>query len=200
MPPKQMFQPIAGSTGWIQSEHFTIDAKVDKPEPVEMMRGPMMQAVLEERFALKIHRVKKEVRGYQLVVGKGGAKLQATKPGRCVALDPEKGGPAGRGPVCGGVTAAKGGGVDLNGITMPGLCLYLSLGLDRDVVDKTGLAGAFDLHLNLSHADLGLRGPDSSAGEGSVPAALRKAGLDLQPARMEIDSLVIDHAERPKGN
>ena len=52
-----------------------------------MMRGPMMQALLEERFQLKIHRQTKEVPAYLMTVAKGGLKLQPTVEGSCVPFD-----------------------------------------------------------------------------------------------------------------
>ena len=60
MPPPSfmlvMDQPIKGSPGWLNSERYTIEAVAGNPQSQEMMRGPMMQALLEERFKLKIHR------------------------------------------------------------------------------------------------------------------------------------------------
>jgi uncharacterized protein (TIGR03435 family) len=47
------------------------------------MAGPMLQALLEERFKLKLHRERKVVPIYALVVANGGSKLQATQKGGC---------------------------------------------------------------------------------------------------------------------
>ncbi len=48
----------------------------------------MMQALLEDRFQLKIRRDTKPVAVYELTVAKGGPKLQAAQPGKCVTEDP----------------------------------------------------------------------------------------------------------------
>src|SRR5579872_3143675 len=40
-------QPPEGGPNWIGSARYTIDAKVESPQTGAMMRGPMMQAVLE---------------------------------------------------------------------------------------------------------------------------------------------------------
>ena len=37
-----------------------------------MMRGPMMQALLEDRFKLKLHRESKEIPVYELTVAEVG--------------------------------------------------------------------------------------------------------------------------------
>jgi hypothetical protein len=79
-----MNQDIAGEPGWAQSDRYTIDAKPETPQSIGMMRGPMLQTLLEERFKLKIHQDDKEVPVYALVVGKGAAKL--TAPRRAGAL------------------------------------------------------------------------------------------------------------------
>jgi uncharacterized protein (TIGR03435 family) len=52
---EQTFQPIEGSSGWFHSGRFTIDAKAESSVSLEMMRGPMMQVILADRFKLRIH-------------------------------------------------------------------------------------------------------------------------------------------------
>jgi hypothetical protein len=47
---------------WAESERYTIDAKPETPQRREMMQGPMMQSLLEDRFQLKIHRETRQVR------------------------------------------------------------------------------------------------------------------------------------------
>jgi uncharacterized protein (TIGR03435 family) len=219
MPPGQMFQPVKGSSGWIGSDRYTIDAKADSPAALEMMRGPMMQALLEDRFKLKVHREKKEVRVYELVAAQGRAALQPAKEGSCTVVDPAKGPPLSRTPgqppaVCGGFSQSKGGGLDLNGVTMTDLCIRLSLATGCDVIDRTGIAGEFDLHLELSFADLspnqgGGAGPvtgdpaallSASEPRGSVFTAIRKLGLTLRSGKMTIESIVIDRVARPAAN
>jgi uncharacterized protein (TIGR03435 family) len=43
---------------------------------MEMMRGPMMQALLEDRFKLKMHRNIVEIPVYELTVDKGAPSLR----------------------------------------------------------------------------------------------------------------------------
>ena len=52
------------------------------------MRGPMLRAVLEDRFRLKVHWEAREVPVYELTVAKSGAKLRAAKEGDCVPQTP----------------------------------------------------------------------------------------------------------------
>ena len=48
--------PISGGPAWLTSDLYTIDAKAEHPVNSEMMKGPMMQALLEDRFGLKLHK------------------------------------------------------------------------------------------------------------------------------------------------
>jgi len=43
---RQFRQPIKGSPAWLGSDRYSIDAKAPGPQSLEMMRGPMMQALL----------------------------------------------------------------------------------------------------------------------------------------------------------
>jgi uncharacterized protein (TIGR03435 family) len=62
---------------WLASERFDITAKIPTGGAVKDVPG-MLQALLEERFQMKMHRESKELAVYGLVLGKGGAKLQET--------------------------------------------------------------------------------------------------------------------------
>lgn len=53
-----------------------------------MMRGPMMQALLEERFRLRAHTETRQVPVYVMTVAEGGSKLRPTEEGSCNHLDP----------------------------------------------------------------------------------------------------------------
>jgi len=204
-------QPLEGAPGWTNAERYTIDAKAEGPERQEMMRGPMLQALLEDRCKLKLHRESKDVPVYQLIVAKGGARLAPHREGSCMPLG-DFGKPESRrtpgGQFCGLL------GQDILGTTMANLCSRLSDFADRDVIDKTGMTGLFDLRFDLQP----LAPP---AGEAAVPtrpptpsemavyqserftqyqAALAQLGLKLEPAKGPGIYLVIDHIERPTGN
>lgn len=216
----QMQQPIHGNAKWINAERFTIDAKAEGPAIAEMMRGPMLRAILEDRFKLKIHRETREVPVYELTVAKGGPKLQAAKDGACTPQTPGMTPPAarerGKGPtlLCGGFHVSvdgKGSGLYAESVTMADLCFRFALSLERDVIDKTGISGMYDVHLELTLADLPIGprtvapsepGAEPSATDpvGSVTAALRKLGLVLQPAKGLGEFLVIDRVELPTVN
>lgn len=210
--PNAFFQPISGGPSWINSDLYRIDAKADWPANLEMMRGPMMQALLEGRFQLKIRRESKETNVFELTVGKSVAKLNTAKDGGCVAFDrnnpPPEPAPGEPKPVlCGSIRVNANGGFDIQGITIADLCRELTKYVERDIVDKTGIAGVFDVHLDLTPADLFYPGaaPDSvstfTPGDGrAVAVAVEKLGLQMRPAKGSAPFLVIDRIERPSGN
>src|ERR1700723_1700725 len=66
---------ILGGPGWIDSDHYDIEAKAEgNPSQDEMKL--MLQRLFADRFALALHRETKEVPIYELTVAKGGIKIQ----------------------------------------------------------------------------------------------------------------------------
>ena len=232
-PPNRVFQQEIKGPGWISSDLYTISAKADGPATMEKMRGPMMQALLEDRFQLKVRSENRETPVYVLTLDNAEPKLKPTVEGSCISmsdfdqryglLEPRKPGqPVPR--VCGPfhptildrnpnmneAVAERSIGVETYGQTIQGLCRQFSVGADREVIDRTGLTGIYDIHLELASEDLFPSGPrpDDSAdplpspGEKAahIAAAVRKLGLKLEPGKAAFPFLVIDRVERPSEN
>lgn len=219
---RQREQSIKTSSAWIRSDRYTVDAKAEGARTREMMLGPMMQALLEDRFKLKIHRETIKIPVYALTVDKKGPKLQSAKEGSCITVkDILAKGPSPEPrpgqlppPLCDAMSRSKDGATNWYRATMASLCRDLSLLLDRDVIDKTGIAGVFDIHLELSPTDYGnfpvasssvLTDPASPARAtdpvgSSIFAAVTTLGLKLKSAKGPGEFLVIDHVEKPSEN
>lgn len=210
-----LFAPIAGIPKWARSNQYTIEAKASGPQSIEMMRGPMMQVLLEERFRLKISRETKDVPVYLLTVDKGGPKLQEARKGSCTVLD--FGHPASppvsgqhHEPICGMFNSGSDGrGIDTYGQTIAGLCDQFSAYLDRDVLDKTGIRGRFDIHFDSEFSELFPNGsptPVSGATPSpmdpfpAISSELQKLGLRLESAKQSARFIVVEHIERPMQN
>ena len=107
------------------------------------MLGPMLQALLEYRFQLRIHRENKEMPAYALVVAKGGPKLKPTEPGSCTPVDDTQGPrpplAPGQPPRCGGASAGRDGLLKAYGLTMANLCPILTTQVGRKVVFQDDL-------------------------------------------------------------
>jgi uncharacterized protein (TIGR03435 family) len=78
---------IEGGPRWLGTDLYDINAIAEGGASEEMMRGPMMQALLEERFKLKLHRETREAPVYELRVAKGGPKLKPFREGTCIPWD-----------------------------------------------------------------------------------------------------------------
>jgi uncharacterized protein (TIGR03435 family) len=203
---------VSGAPGWVQTEFYDVSAKAEGNPRIEQMIGPMMQALLEERFKLKLHRATKEAAVYDLTVAKGGPKLEKMKEGSCVVQDLNhmpKPAPGETPPVyCGSQTLQRKGPLMVmiaHGMTMDGFAAErLPRMAGRPVVDKTGLAGRFDFQLEwaLDNPELSGRGGDApeSAGPTIFAALQQQLGLKLEPAKGSVDILVVDHVEKPTEN
>jgi uncharacterized protein (TIGR03435 family) len=92
------------------------------------------------------------------------------------------------------------------GATMAKLCLQLAVEFDRDVIDKTGIVGAYDIPFEWSPAEPGASGDGRDSAESEarwltdVQNSLARAGLKLAQAKGPGEFLVIDRVERPSGN
>jgi uncharacterized protein (TIGR03435 family) len=87
VPMKVSVPELDRAPAWIDSARYQIRAKAAVPASQEIMRGPMLQALLEERFKLKIHGETREIPVYALTVAKGGLKLQPTGDRSCTEPD-----------------------------------------------------------------------------------------------------------------
>ena len=141
----------------------------------------MLQALLAERFQLKFHSEAKEVSGYALLVAKNGPKLKPSPPDA-------QGGMRMNTP---GQTVA----MTVTKWSMEQLARQFSGQTQQPVLDKTGLAGEYDFQLMFV--------PDG-ASDTSAPELLtaiqEQLGLKLEPTKVPIEVLVIDHAEKPSEN
>ena len=203
--------PIKGSPAWAASERYTIEAEADGTPNEAITRGPMLQALLEDRFKLRMHSESREIPVYELTVASAGPKLKSAQDGSCIpwgqGSSTPKSAPEDRtasNMPCGlFIRSRNKEGLDVNGTTVEHLCRNFSAVLDRDVIDKTGIEGLFDIYLDIPPeprpAD-DATGPDPERTLAAIKAALRKLGLRLEAAKAAGKFLVIDHVERPSEN
>lgn len=202
---------LIGGPAWMRVDKYNIDAKAEgEPSRAEMMR--MLQTLLAERFQLRAHLETRELRAYVLTVARGGARLTPSKDGDCLASDPSR--PLAplpplapgetRRPRCGNnLMSSSGPNLMWNAvrIDMAGVAGALALFFRRPVVDRTGLAGFFDIQLELPPLQPAAA-TDAAADPGvSVFTVLQEQlGLRVEEGRGPVDVLVIDRIERPTEN
>jgi len=207
---------IVGAPGWVRTDKFDIEAKVDAADAPKLEkvpyeeRGKMLLPVLVDRFGLKFHHETREMPTYALVVAKGGLKMKEAKPG-----DTYPNGIKGLdGQSTGGMRMMTGRGkITGQGIPIPNLVQMLSSQrLGRPLFDKTGLIGNYDFELHWTPDDApppmagrAQGGPAGSEGASDPGPSLFTAlqeqlGLRLDPQKGSVDVVVIDHIEQPSAN
>jgi len=185
---------------WLAEARFDILAKL--PEGATKSQVPeMLQAMLAERFKLAVHHDQKVMPVYALVVGKPPLKLKESAQDDSVPI-PCNGGP-GRGHTCHKVSMEElanqlTGIARMTNTAAPGM---MSWGIDRPVIDMTGLKGVYDF--TMDYGRLGGRGgragdvePAGGPAELSILDAVKALGLRLEPRQHAFDIVVIDHVER----
>jgi uncharacterized protein (TIGR03435 family) len=203
---------LVGDPAWLGAEHYDIQAKADGNVSVQQMEGPMLQALLEERFRMKVHRETRQLPAYELTVLKSGAKLTASKEGSCVtyAVDSPPPAPAPGAPrtnYCGARIGVEGLNRTLEGqgVTMAVFAANLSRtynsSLGRNVIDGTALAGAFDVHLKWAIEALSDGAAAADATGPSIFTALQEQlGLKLESTKGPVEVVVVDHIEKASVN
>jgi bla regulator protein BlaR1 len=182
---------LSGGPGWLDSERYDIAAKSEGAVLDDKLLL-MLRALLEDRFKLTLHREKKELPGYALVIGKSGLKVHEVEHE--------------------GKSWTRFGRGSLNGheVSMSALADALSGRLGRPVVDSTGIKGFFDVNLEWTPDQSQPRGPkesvepvpaDDGAGGPTIFTALQEQlGLKLEPRKGPVEILVIDRIEKPSEN
>jgi uncharacterized protein (TIGR03435 family) len=179
---------LLGGPGWIEAERYNISAKVARDGSAaegsdEQRRDhefrERIRSLLANRFALLTHRETRDLTAYTLTVARGGPKLKAVGT---------------RGDQY-GFRGGRGGRSQGFAITMPMFAKELARITGRPVVDKTGLAGEYDYVLQWTpDTDTGSLGP-------TIFTALQdQLGLRLESTKAPVDTIIIDHVERPSEN
>ena len=197
---------LTGEPDWAKTARYDIKATVDpavaqqiqqlNEKQREVVTQGMMQQLLSDYFKVTVHQESIDLPVYELVVGDGGTKLQATGD---MAM-----------------TRMNIGEIDSKGAPMTILTTQLSQRLGRTVVDKTGLTGkyAFTLRWTPDADELarihaaGLSAKQSedvsttptAAAPPLITAVQEQLGLKLQPMTTRVPVLVVDHAEQPAVN
>jgi uncharacterized protein (TIGR03435 family) len=165
--------------------------------------------VLADRFKFACHFVNVEVPVYNLVIAKGGLKMKEAKPGE---ISPWKfHAPGDRDTPNAGmgiptVMTPNGPLAVFQGVDMASFAIsnVFAYGVDRPVIDKTGLTGVYNFTLDFSWQQLTAGTSQAGASEPAGPdiftALQQQLGLKLEPARGQVSHLVVDHLERPSEN
>jgi uncharacterized protein (TIGR03435 family) len=178
---------------WTNTTRFDVVAKLPPGATSEQYRN-MLQGLLAERFRLVLHRESREMRIYELVIGRNGSKLteSAADPGVADdhSLQPPPRLPA-RPPM--DVTGSIGVSIHRARMSIERLAGFLSDMLDQTVTDATGLTGLYDIEL---HGALDVQEAPSGGTPTIADALEEQLGLRLVRKKGLVDILKIDHLEK----
>jgi uncharacterized protein (TIGR03435 family) len=186
---------VSGGPSWIETDHFDILALTPgETQPSHDQQMAMLRTLLTERFKLAWHHEPKVFSIYALEVAKGGSKL---KPSAAPATDQ---------PALISTVYPQRIVMPARNASMADFVSVLQRAiLDRPVVDKTGLAGRYDFDLEWA-PDESQFGGDVGVAPSDAPippfftALQQQLGLRLEATRGPIETIVVDHAERPSAN
>jgi uncharacterized protein (TIGR03435 family) len=202
---------VIGAPSWVKAERYDVRAKVNEVDVPKLEklsrieRNEMMMLVLKDRFRFAFHRETRELPVFDLVVAKGGVRLKEAVPGNTY----ENGLKDNQGKSSPGMMRVGYGQVDCQAIPITGLVEILSQLTGRTVVDKTGLAGKYDVALRWTPEDshAAPTGAENATGERMQESGLsiftaiqEQLGLKLISAKGPVETLVIDHIEKPDAN
>lgn len=189
---------IVGHPDWTNGERFDILARPPADATsVERMR-PMLQALLADRFKMVARLEKREVQSYALVKARSDGRLGPNlKPSTTICTGPT-GQPNPLAIQCARRAAA--GQTMIVGVPMGQIAPLISLAVGRPVVDRTGLAGYYDLELRFAGEPVAGGLPVDPEAPSIFTALQEQLGLKLDAERELIEVLVIDRIERPTEN
>jgi uncharacterized protein (TIGR03435 family) len=168
---------VKGGPDWVDNDRFDVAAKAD-PATSESTSRLMLATLLAEQCKLAVHHAAPPTPVFVLTVGKRGSKLRPSTddPARrqgCFGNDPM---------IC-------------HKVKMPRLIYVLKYATgNTPVVDETGLDGVYDFELYAAPPE---QPAEPSTGASIFSAVERQLGLKLEGAKRPINTIVIDHVERP---
>jgi uncharacterized protein (TIGR03435 family) len=166
----------------------------------------MLQALLAERFNLKLHRETKQLPVYAMTVGKRGPKLRDAAEPEIIkfpdgslrknrsllwtpALEPN------------GERSDRNVQMIVRDRSLQDLADTLSMFMGRPVLNRTGLQGTFDITMEYEKDPDAANGPGAAlTGPAMFTAFREQLGIKFEATRGPVEILVIDHAEKPSEN
>lgn len=213
---------ISGEPEWVDSDAYDIEAKMDDAaaeawqklpdeDRAEQYKG-MFQALLAERFNLKVGHETKQLPVFALVVAKGGIKFSPTKlppedPSRAnSSQEPNQ-------PRRGTSVSGRGREYTASGTAVKMTAWASALSSlpeleGRIALDETGLPGEYDFSMkwtrerpsDVRDAPAAAAVALDTSGPSLFTALQEQLGLKLEAKKGPVDTIVIVHIERPSEN
>lgn len=189
---------ITGGPDWVNVDRFDIVARGPVGTPASQ-RFAMLRAMLADRFKLVTHVETREQPRYLLTLarpdGRLGPQLKQSKLPCAGQTTPQPGSD------CGVDTSVNDrfGTMSARGVPMDNLAAALAnFAINRTVVNRTGLEGAFDAELRFATEGAALAVTNRSDDASSIFTAVQEQlGLKLQSDRGPVPFIVIDGVQQP---
>jgi uncharacterized protein (TIGR03435 family) len=197
--------PVVGAPEWVANTFYDIEARSDEAadarlakltdNEVRLEKRHAIRAMLAERLGLKTHLETRESSIYNLVVGKGGVKMQAVP----TAPPPANGETPSAPPPSDVQAHGSQHGLEFDGTnaSMRAICGALGSMVQEPVVDKTGLMGTYDYKLQFGRE---WSANDPESWPSIFTAVQEQLGLKLEAEHEDVPNLVVDHITKPTEN
>jgi len=200
---------LANLPGWVGTDRFEIQATAPLHATKDQYRS-MMQALLAERFGLKLHFEEKEMPVLVMTFakpGKPGPKLIPHAQGQACDETPK---PETFPKDCYIFMAMPGKDRTIifgsRAVSMAEISNFVgSFGafseeIGRRVVDRTGVSGLWDFSLQAAQPTRNPSPEESVEGPNMLEALREQLGIKLISTRAAVSLPVVDHVERPTAN
>ena len=171
---------------WTESVTFDIVANVP-PGATRDEANLMLQNLLADRFQLKVHRSTRELPVYALVLA-DSSKLKESVGDRNARPTGERA----RGTIGSGARKRY----EFDDWAMAQFANTLSSEVDRPVIDRTGLAGKYDIRLEFAEVRRSVVTPDAQSAPELFTALTEQLGLKLESTKGPVSVLVVDSVSR----
>jgi len=183
---------VVGGPAWIDSERYDIQARMTESQYRAIENLPkrqqqhqvflMLQSLLAERFQLTVSHHPGEMKGFALVIAKGGPKLHVSG-----TPEPAKPGSSAPHSFSGTMYTAKDS-------PLSDLTNFLAMLMGKPVINETGLSGTYDFSLEVPYD------PQGDPVAGTITALEDQLGLMLKSKRIVVDTINVEQIERPSEN
>ena len=197
--------PIANAPEWLNNTFYNIQCRSDEAadarlaklteNEVRLEKRHAIQVLLTERMGLKTHLETRNSSVFNLVLAKGGVKMQLAP----APPPPPDGEPPPPPPAANVAAHGSQHGLEFDGTyaNMRVLCGALSSMVQAPVVDKTGLTGIYNFTLQFG-GEWSANDPDSFPS--IFTAVQEQLGLKMDAVHESVPNLVIDQITKPTEN
>jgi bla regulator protein blaR1 len=214
---------VSGGPSWINSERYDINAKMgDAPASLQTLNPDhppeelrlKLQVLLADRFALKLSHQTKELPVYALIISKTGPKLHEATVPELDLTNPNSPAPQAQ-ATPNHILRSGPDRITAKGAPISSLAAALAGRVGRIVLDETGLKGTFDFTLRWTpdqppaatptgpagrNPSIDSAPPPDNSGPSLFTAPQEQLGLKLESTKGPVDTIVIEHIERPSEN